>query len=346
MDKIKINCPNCLQEYDVPTDYIGKKAECESCKHVFIISNSPKTKKQKIKGLIGYYKLTDWWFSSFTDAERNLIIKTYHPMGFSSGLLTEQKISGTSQSVISFLSILSAYFSSSDRYLANRILDKAEEVACKDNELCNSDTKNKAQKCKGLIGYYGLNDWWFSTLTKSERKLIAKVYKPKGSRLGLLTEQEINSVNQDAFHFLLDISSYVSRYNADLGERILSKTLELIHVSDPIIDLHLMYHGKIQTNYKDRDIHPKALEKAVDACYSQIAISRKAALAFHKKWGSRLPSHLGFKQLCIIREREKKYNEVVSLCKRAKEEGWGLIEDWNKRIKRCTEKLTKMQNNS
>jgi hypothetical protein len=81
-------------------------------------------------------------------------------------------------------------------------------------------------------------------------------------------------------------------------------------------------------------------EKAVAACKKQIGISHLAVKAFKKLASDGfIPSHTGYKQLSIIREKESKFDEVISLCKRAQNEGWNG--DWGKRIERCLKKLSK-----
>jgi hypothetical protein len=54
----------------------------------------------------------------------------------------------------------------------------------------------------------------------------------------------------------------------------------------------------------------------------------------------KLGEHLGYKQLCIIREKQKNYSEVIRLATQAKEEGW--IGDWDVRIERAKKKLDKI----
>ncbi len=51
MATIKINCPNCHQEYDVDETNLGREAECQSCKKTFIlqadvVSSEPSTPKK------------------------------------------------------------------------------------------------------------------------------------------------------------------------------------------------------------------------------------------------------------------------------------------------------------
>lgn len=81
-----------------------------------------------VQGTIGYFKLTDWWLSDFSEIERDHIVKTYSPMGGSGRSLVEGQCLGHSQSVGQFLSLLASWFNnSSDKSIAVRILKKAEE---------------------------------------------------------------------------------------------------------------------------------------------------------------------------------------------------------------------------
>ena len=53
--------------------------------------------------------------------------------------------------------------------------------------------------------------------------------------------------------------------------------------------------------------------------------------------GLPLPGHVGYKQLCIIMEKQKNYEEVSRLSKIAKEQGWSG--DWDRRIEKCKKKI-------
>ncbi len=50
-----------------------------------------------------------------------------------------------------------------------------------------------------------------------------------------------------------------------------------------------------------------------------------------------LPEHIGYKQLAIIKDKQKNYDEVISICLKAKEEGWNG--DWDNRIAKAKKKL-------
>jgi hypothetical protein len=56
-----------------------------------------------------------------------------------------------------------------------------------------------------------------------------------------------------------------------------------------------------------------------------------------KEIPSTLAYHTGYKQLCIIREKEGNYAEVIRLATQAKQEGW--YGDWDKRIEKAKKKL-------
>jgi hypothetical protein len=51
----------------------------------------------------------------------------------------------------------------------------------------------------------------------------------------------------------------------------------------------------------------------------------------------KLPEHAGFKRLCIIRENQGNYEEVIRLATQAKEEGW--TGNWDNRIEKAKKKL-------
>jgi hypothetical protein len=91
--------------------------------------------------------------------------------------------------------------------------------------------------------------------------------------------------------------------------------------------------------YRDRDTDPDALAAAIDACEKQIALGPEAAEAFEAEYptDSTLPSHRGFTQLAIIREKEHNYADAIRLAQDAMSQGWAG--DWEKRIERCEKRL-------
>ncbi len=104
--------------------------------------------------------------------------------------------------------------------------------------------------------------------------------------------------------------------------------------AERIFDEHFAYQVTIEERYRERDRDPAALAEAIAACETQIALAPKAAEAFLKAYpNSPLPSHRGFQQLAVIREKEGDYTEAIRLSEAALEQGWAG--DWEKRIARC-----------
>ncbi len=85
--------------------------------------------KQKISGLLGYHGLSEWWLSSFSEIERDYIVKTFNPMGSSGESLIKGDLQYSSRSASGFLSDLTGWFKKKeDRSVAFRFIEKAEEI--------------------------------------------------------------------------------------------------------------------------------------------------------------------------------------------------------------------------
>lgn len=190
---------------------------------------------------------------------------------------------------------------------------------------------------------HSLTEWWLMAFTPEERTMITERFRPFGSTTIWLTRDKVVAIPGDPIPFLTNLAGWFqSAEERHLATAMLAKAEQLVAegAAKSILDLHFMYMAEIQTNYRDRDCRQGALDAAIRACYSQIAISRRARAAFLRKYGDPIPSHTGFAQLAIIREKQGEFNEVIMLCARAKDEGW--IGDWDKRIARCKRKLEKL----
>jgi len=212
----------------------------------------------------------------------------------------------------------------------------------------------RKEKVEGELGYFGLGDWWLSTFTEEERNYIEKVFQPMGGEEKPLTQGEINIIGTEGERIALGTEKAVSLLSAlagwfkkpedfSIAKRILNKAEE-IGPSD-ILDMHFLYQAEIQIFYRQRDRDPEAFNEAVEACQKQIGLAPKSARAFkeavigeeHGKGESALPGHVGYRQLAIIREKQKDYIEAIRLSKQAKKQGWNG--DWDKRIARCEKKM-------
>ncbi|MFO7681945.1 MAG: hypothetical protein R6X34_18025 [Chloroflexota bacterium] len=88
-------------------------------------------KQSKVMGKIGLYNLSDWWLTTFTEAEQCYIAEKYQPMGAPEGSLIKGELQpGETGRAAQLLWGLATWFSSKEDFtIACRILDKAEELS-------------------------------------------------------------------------------------------------------------------------------------------------------------------------------------------------------------------------
>jgi hypothetical protein len=190
----------------------------------------------------------------------------------------------------------------------------------------------------GYIKLYNLEKWWLDEFNQEERRNIVKIYQPLGSRKDPLIKGNVGESSISKLTFLSNLSDWLLKKETEhLAKRVIIKAEEFKDVHSNPLDIHFFLQSKIRIYYRDR-ANNSSYEIAVSACQEQIKLAPESAKAFKREYkGSELPSHVGFKQLCIIRQKEKNYQEVVSLCKEALKQGWRG--DWNERIEKCQSKL-------
>lgn len=193
----------------------------------------------------------------------------------------------------------------------------------------------------------GLLQWWHSEFTKAEQDHILTTFQPLMTSIGNnCTETPLSRIIQPdgtvgSIGSLTTLAPwFLSPADLPLARRILAKGVALGEgESGPILDRHFTYLNMIRVYYRDRNRDPGALALAIEACEKQIALGPEAVLAFGQKYPKlELPEHTGFKQLAIIREKERNYIEAIRLSEEARTQGWNG--DWEKRIVRCTKKRT------
>jgi len=202
------------------------------------------------------------------------------------------------------------------------------------------DFFSKSNKAKGLIGYFGLENWWISEFSDEERRHITETFQPLGSSGDSLTSGDISYTSQTAVGLLQNLAGWFSKEkDRPIAYKLMKKAEELAETEGSVLDAHFLYGQKLAVYYKDRET-PGCLEKAIDACKQQIDLAEKAAKAFRREYkDSPLPSHKGYQQLAIIFEKQGKFDETIELCRNADRQGWAG--DWEKRIERCRKKATK-----
>jgi len=197
----------------------------------------------------------------------------------------------------------------------------------------------KKKKLNGYIGFFNLENFWFKTLNEKERQIVLENFN-SGS-IGVDSTDLLETKLFGTREKLSFISGQISRYKKPIFKNLGLKFIEIgneeLQRTTQIIEKHFYYQRLIEFHYRFR-AEENNYELAINACMNQIEISEKAKIEFEKEiYIDQLPSHKGFKQLAIILEKEKKFNEAIKICQKAITEGWNG--DWNYRIERMNKKL-------
>lgn len=147
------------------------------------------------------------------------------------------------------------------------------------------DLFKRPPKVEGGIGFFQLTDWWLTTFSPEERKVVEERYHPLGvSNPRPLTQGKIYSSTQSPAGLLWGLASWFrSPSNRSIQQRILAKARELAEAGQNPIDIHFTYQGLIQSFYKDRDADPTALDVAIEVCLAQIEIAPQVVKAFKRE---------------------------------------------------------------
>ena len=175
------------------------------------------------------------------------------------------------------------------------------------------DLFKKKPKVNGVIAYLNLQEWWLNELTDNERNLILE--KAPG-----IIEGNISSTSRTAVSFITGMVGMFAKPQEvrSSGYKLIKKAESLIDSSTNALDIHFLYSTKVEFSYKDRETLENGLENSIHACNQQIEFAPTAAKSFKKSYNSSpLPSHKGYTQIAIIMEKQKNYNEVIRLCKKA-----------------------------
>jgi len=221
-------------------------------------------------------------------------------------------------------------------------------------------------KVGGVIQRLNLTNWWL-LLEIEQRQIIEGEYIfqysdliKMGEILPLAREGrgDIPPITTAGLLDLLSMRLVIPDMNP-LALIILRKAEEEAIQSGNIFDLHGVYRNYVERIYSSYTSGFVTVDEVISICEKAIAISEgafSALMAYHAVNVAKLvemgystdefewkPGHEGYRRLTMIREKQKDYIGVISLCRQAEEQGWNG--DWEKRIARCQQKLVKMDIN-
>lgn len=219
----------------------------------------------------------------------------------------------------------------------------------------SGDSKRQSAKIQGLLGYFGLGDWWLSAFTEEQRSYIEKKVRfvsygvsvslestdaKTGADPRPLTQGTYLNIfktpgeRQTAAEFLGEVSTQFWGDDLHLAIRMVEKANSLLDLEGEAIAVlgrHFAYNHIIDVYYKTRHDNPANYEALVTACKKQIPIASEAI----KAWRTQYPylemiGHPGFDHMATVLEQQQDYAAAMRLCEEAKQQGWQG--DWDKRI--------------
>jgi hypothetical protein len=218
--------------------------------------------------------------------------------------------------------------------------------------LFNRTVHDTCRETHGYIGHFKLTHWWSSAFGEEERQYIDLAFQPMGISIEVGTGKP--NADQDssltgsrglqvcgrAGSFLANLADWLNKPESrHLARRVLEKAEAI--AADPL-EKHDVYQVMIVVYYRDREKSPEFLRSAISACEKQIANGPEAMRDWGKTRSRIVPTHNGYQQLAIIREKEGDYHEAIRLSKEAMKQGWGWKAQWQHRIERCERKLAKL----
>jgi hypothetical protein len=172
---------------------------------------------------------------------------------------------------------------------------------------------DKLEEVEGLIKYYGLQEWWFSSFTKDERKLIDDRYQPMGALPHTLTKGKIIEYALPAPEFLTGVNTWFrNSEDSVIAERIHQKLIEL-GKEHPIFKPGY-YDGRHFTTYvRDFEILKKSGKfTELEILLIELIKATEAESAVNEMGVA--PAY--YSELAILYRKKKEYSKEVSILER------------------------------
>ena len=129
--------------------------------------------------------------------------------------------------------------------------------------------------------------------------------------------------------FLANLAEWLNKPECrHLARRVIEQAEAI--ASDPL-EMHDVFQVMVVVNYRDRKKHPTFLHAAIRACQKQIDIAPEAIRLWRSQRRRTVPTHNGFEQLAIIREKEGDYAAAIRLSREATKQRWRAAH-WEWRI--------------
>ncbi|EIF30936.1 hypothetical protein BCh11DRAFT_06448 [Burkholderia sp. Ch1-1] len=172
---------------------------------------------------------------------------------------------------------------------------------------------SRREEIAGLIGYFNLGEWWYSSLTEHERQRL------DGNRL---TKDNILGTSETPTKVFTGLANGCGKdATPDLYRKLMALAEQYRNDDRDIIATHFMLQSQAVIYFRNRETWPNAVEAFVRACREEVRISSAVAKAFKKDTGS-LPTNTTLQKYARFLEEEGKLDELKELILKAKKEHW------------------------
>jgi len=202
----------------------------------------------------------------------------------------------------------------------------------------------KRRRVDGLIRFYELEDWWFDTFSDEERDLIESSYDPLGDGTNPLTHGKVTAADTRSLtQSLLEAARRLPSHSPiDLRERLWRQAEQFAHNTHDPLTLHFLYQDAMLAYYNARDERPDALDRSWEFVMKQVKLAPRAADAYRSAYpGQPLPTHIGYKRLCSVYEKQGRPDMALTYAQSARDQGWASRADWVQRIATYEDRIAK-----
>jgi hypothetical protein len=168
-------------------------------------------------------------------------------------------------------------------------------------------------KVEGLIAFYKLQQWWFSSFTPEERTYIDDCYQPMGTLAHRLTQGIILERKEPAPEFLNELNTWFrSKNDSTIAERIHQKLIELAK-QEPIVEPGY-YEGRHYTTYiRDFKILKKSGKyEELESLLAELVRATEEESAANGMGVA--PAY--YNELAILYRKQKEYSKEITILER------------------------------
>ena len=103
--------------------------------------------------------------------------------------------------------------------------------------------------------------------------------------------------------------------NSEKNYSLAEKIIQYAHKSNysNILDYHFFLQTSADNYYKQKDVNPEALDRAIEFCKEDIALFPNISKEMIKEYGS-VPRISTFQTLAMAYEKKQMYSEAIEMC--------------------------------